>query len=49
ALAIELARAASRIRGYGHIKERSIAEAKASEARLLARFQAKQPELAAAE
>jgi len=39
ALAIELAGAAERIRGYGHIKQQSVAQVKATEARLLARFQ----------
>ncbi|HUB47610.1 MAG TPA: DUF6537 domain-containing protein, partial [Acetobacteraceae bacterium] len=38
ALAIELAGAAERIRGYGHIKQQSVAQVKAEEARLLARF-----------
>ena len=49
ALAIELAGAAERIRGYGHIKQQSVAQVKATEARLLARFQNAQPVLAAAE
>ena len=38
-LAVELAGVADRIRGYGHIKQQSVAQAKAAEARLLARFQ----------
>ena len=49
ALAIELAGAAERIRGYGHIKQQSVAQVKATEARLLARLQAAEPVLAAAE
>ncbi len=48
-LAMELAGAAERIRGYGHVKRQSIAQAKAAEARLLARFQAAERPLAAAE
>jgi indolepyruvate ferredoxin oxidoreductase len=47
--AIELLGAAERIRGYGHIKQKSIAQAKQSEARLLAQYQNAQPALAAAE
>jgi len=49
AAAIELLGAAERIRGYGHIKQKSIAQAKQSEARLLAQFHHAQPALAAAE
>jgi indolepyruvate ferredoxin oxidoreductase len=49
ALAIELAGAAERIRGYGHIKQQSVAQVKATEARLLARLQKAEPVLAAAE
>jgi len=49
AAAIELLRAAERIRGYGHVKQQSIAQAKQSEARLLAQFQHAQPALVAAE
>jgi len=49
AAAIELLGAAERIRGYGHIKQKSIAQAKQSEAHLLAQFQHAQPALAAAE
>jgi indolepyruvate ferredoxin oxidoreductase len=49
AAAVELLGAAERIRGYGRIKQQSIAQAKQSEARLLAQFQHAQPALAAAE
>jgi indolepyruvate ferredoxin oxidoreductase len=49
AAAIEVLSAAERIRGYGHIKQQSVAQAKAAEARLLAQFQHAQPALAAAE
>ncbi len=49
ALAVELAGAADRIRGYGHVKLQSIAQAKAAEARLLARFKAPERPLVAAE
>jgi indolepyruvate ferredoxin oxidoreductase len=49
AIAIELASAAQRIRGYGHIKQQSVAQVKATEARLLARLQAPAQVLAAAE
>jgi indolepyruvate ferredoxin oxidoreductase len=49
ALAIELAGAAERIRGYGHIKQQSMVQVKATEARLLARLQHAEPVLAAAE
>ncbi len=40
ALAVEIARLPERIRGFGHVKERSIAAAKAREAALLATFRA---------
>ncbi len=49
ALAVDLAGAAERIRGYGHIKQQSVAQVKATEARLLARLQKTEPVLAAAE
>ncbi len=49
ALAMELAGAAERIRGYGHIKQQSVAQVKATEARLLARLQKAEPVLVAAE
>jgi indolepyruvate ferredoxin oxidoreductase len=49
ALAVELAGAAERIRGYGHIKQQSVAQVKATEARLLGRLQNAEPALAAAE
>jgi indolepyruvate ferredoxin oxidoreductase len=49
ALAVELAGTAERIRGYGHIKQQSVAQVKATEARLLARLQAPARVLAAAE
>ncbi len=38
ALAVELASVPERIRGFGHVKERHLAEAKAKEAELLAAF-----------
>jgi indolepyruvate ferredoxin oxidoreductase len=38
ALAVELASIPEHIRGFGHIKERHLAEAKAREAQLLADF-----------
>ena len=43
-LALALASIPERIRGYGHVKERHLAEAKAEEARLLARW--REPEAA---
>ena len=46
---MELAAAAERIRGYGHLKQQSVAQVKATEARLLARFQQPEPVLVAAE
>ncbi|HWL68003.1 MAG TPA: indolepyruvate ferredoxin oxidoreductase family protein [Geminicoccus sp.] len=51
ALAEELAAIPSRIRGFGHVKERNLQAAKAREAELLARFRARpeQPVLVAAE
>ena len=39
-LAVELAEIPERIRGYGHVRERNLAEAKAAEAKLLAEFRA---------
>lgn len=48
-LAVDLAGAAERIRGYGHIKQQSVAQVKATEARLLARLQKAEPVLVAAE
>ncbi|HEV8261606.1 MAG TPA: indolepyruvate ferredoxin oxidoreductase family protein [Burkholderiales bacterium] len=38
ALAVEIARLPERIRGFGHVKQRSVAKAKEREARLLADF-----------
>ncbi|MDE2227894.1 MAG: indolepyruvate ferredoxin oxidoreductase family protein [Alphaproteobacteria bacterium] len=49
ALAVEIARVPERIRGFGHIKERSIVTAKAREAALMAAFRAPAPEAHAAE
>jgi indolepyruvate ferredoxin oxidoreductase len=49
ALALQLAQIPERIRGFGHIKERNVAEAKAREAELLAAFRAPAVERAAAE
>jgi indolepyruvate ferredoxin oxidoreductase len=43
ATAIELARIPERIRGYGHIKEANLKEAKKAEAQLLASFRAEKP------
>jgi len=43
ALAIEIASVPEHIRGYGHVKERHVAEAKAREAELLKRFRAPSP------
>jgi indolepyruvate ferredoxin oxidoreductase len=42
ALAVELARIPDQIRGYGHVKERSLKEAKAAEASLLQQFRSPQ-------
>ena len=36
--AVELASLPERIRGYGHVKEKSVAETRIREAELLARF-----------
>ena len=44
ALAVELARIPEHIRGYGHVKERHLKQAKAKEAELLAAFRAARPE-----
>ncbi len=49
ALAVEIARVPERIRGFGHVKERAVAIAKASEAALLAAFRAPAPSAHAAE
>ena len=43
ALAVELAGIPERIRGFGHVKERHLAAAKAKEAELVAAFRAAQP------
>jgi indolepyruvate ferredoxin oxidoreductase len=43
-LAVELARIPDDIRGYGHVKERSLKEAKAAEANLLRQFRGPQPQ-----
>jgi indolepyruvate ferredoxin oxidoreductase len=48
-LAVELASVPERIRGYGHVKERSTLEAKAHEAELLAAFRAPPAQRTAAE
>jgi indolepyruvate ferredoxin oxidoreductase len=42
-LAVEIARMPERIRGYGHVKQRHLAEAKATEAALLADYRAGRP------
>ena len=44
-LAVSLAEIPERIRGYGHVKERHLAEAKALEAKLLEQLRAPQPNL----
>jgi indolepyruvate ferredoxin oxidoreductase len=49
AIAVEIAALPERIRGYGHVKERGIEEAKAQESRLLATFRAHPEQLSAAE
>ncbi|NBC97273.1 MAG: indolepyruvate ferredoxin oxidoreductase family protein, partial [Deinococcus-Thermus bacterium] len=46
-VAVALAAIPERIRGYGHVKERHLAEAKAREAELLARFRGETPARAA--
>ena len=43
ALAVELATVPMRIRGFGHVKERNVTEAKAREASLLAAFRRPMP------
>ena len=49
ALACQIAEIPDEIRGFGHVKERNIAAAKAKERRLLARFRAPAPQASAAE
>ncbi len=49
ALAIEIAALPAQIRGFGHVKERSIAKARARAASLLAAFRSNAPALSAAE
>ena len=44
ALAVELAALPMRIRGFGHVKERNVADAKAREASLLAAFRQPMPQ-----
>jgi len=44
ALAVELARVPEHVRGYGHVKERHLRQAKAKEAELLAAFRSARPE-----
>ena len=48
-LAVEIARIPEGIRGFGHVKERNIAQAKAHEADLLAAFRHPAPAASAAE
>ena len=48
-LAVEIARIPGQIRGYGHVKERHLAEAKRREAELLAAFREPAPRATAAE
>ena len=48
-LAIDLASIPAEIRGFGHVKERSLAQAKAREAELLAAFRAPPAQKSAAE
>ena len=48
-LAVEIANLPGRIRGFGHVKERTIAAAKAQESLLLARFRHGTPVQSAAE
>ena len=48
-LAVEIARLPEMIRGFGHVKERNLADAKAREAALLAAFRTPLPEATAAE
>ena len=49
ALAVEIAGLPAQIRGYGHVKERAIAKAKAREAALLTAFRDDAPAKSAAE
>ena len=49
AVAVQIAGIPEHIRGFGHVKDRHLAEAKAQEARLLDAFRAPQPQVAAAE
>ncbi|HXQ51538.1 MAG TPA: indolepyruvate ferredoxin oxidoreductase family protein [Stellaceae bacterium] len=49
ALAVELARLPEKIRGFGHVKERAVAGAKAREAALIAAFRTPLPAATAAE
>jgi indolepyruvate ferredoxin oxidoreductase len=49
ALAVEIARLPEHIRGFGHVKERAVADAKARETALLADFRAPVPAATAAE
>jgi len=49
ALAVEIARLPERFRGFGHVKERNVAEAKAREASLLAAFRCPEALVAAAD
>jgi indolepyruvate ferredoxin oxidoreductase len=49
ALAVEIAQIPGRIRGFGHVKEKSIAQAKVREASLLAAFRHPAPAASAAE
>lgn len=49
ALAVEIAELPQRIRGFGHVKDASVAVAKAREAELLAAFRMPAPSLVAAE
>jgi indolepyruvate ferredoxin oxidoreductase len=48
-LAVELASVPEHIRGYGHVKARHLAQAKAQEAKLLAAFRSPAPAVSAAE
>ena len=43
ALAVEIARLPERIRGFGHVKQRNVTEAKVLEAKLLAAFHGRSP------
>jgi indolepyruvate ferredoxin oxidoreductase len=48
-IAVEIASVPERIRGYGHIKRRHLAEVAPKQAELLAAFQVARPEVVAAE